>query len=165
MGEGEGQAQVAGGLDLSRVFVDADGCPVKEEIYRVARRHGLEVVLVSNSWMRVPQESWIELIVVGGDLDAADDWIVENVTETDVVVSADIPLASRCLEKGTRVIGHRGRAFTVDNIGDALANRELLSQLREVGNVTGGPAAFGKRDRSRFLEGFEEILRSIHRGR
>ena len=131
-----------------RIFVDADGCPVKEEVYRVARRHGLPVWVVANSWMRTPSDSLIELKVVSGAFDAADDWIVEEASDRDLVVTADIPLAARCLEKGAKVLGHRGRAYTEDSIGEALASRELMAQLRDMGVVSGGPRPFEKKDRS-----------------
>jgi uncharacterized protein len=139
--------------------VDADGCPVKEEIYRVARRHDLPVWVVANSWMRVPDDRQVELKVVSGAFDAADDWIVEAVTDKDLVVTADIPLAARCLEKGARVLGHRGRPFTEDSIGEALASRELMSQLRDMGVVSGGPPPFAKQDRSSFLHSLDEAIR------
>ena len=145
------------------IFVDADACPVKQEIYRVAQRHGIKVTLVSNSWMQTPGEDWIELVVVGGGLDVADDWIAEHVGEDDVVVTADIPLASRCLEKGAQVLAPTGRAFTEDMIGEALATREILSHLRDTGTVTGGPPPFAKRDRSRFLQSLDEALRTVRR--
>ena len=115
---------------MLHIFVDADACPVKQEVYRVAGRYQLDVTLVANSWMRVPNESWIVLEVVGGGFDAADDWIVEHVQPQDVVITADIPLASRCLKAGARVIGSTGKPFTDNNIGDAVATRDLLSELR-----------------------------------
>ena len=149
---------------MPRIFVDADACPVKEEVYRVARRHGLEVTLVSNTSMWTPQEEWIALEVVGGEFDAADDWIVENVARNDIVISGDIPLASRCLKRGALVLGTTGRAFTEENIGDALASREILSHLRDLGTVTGGPAPFKKGDRSRFLQSLEEMIQAVRRG-
>jgi uncharacterized protein YaiI (UPF0178 family) len=147
------------------IFVDADGCPVKQEVYRVAKRYGLKVTLVSNSWMRTPHEDWIELVVVDGQPDAADDWIVERVSERDIVISGDIPLASRCLEKNALVLGPAGRAFTRDNIGEALASRDLMAQLRDLGTVTGGPAPFDKRDRSRFLQCLDEAVQAARRRR
>ena len=145
------------------IFVDADACPVKQEVYRVAKRYGLNVTLVSNSWMRIPQENRINLVVVDGALDAADDWIVAHVSENDIVISGDIPLASRCLEKGALVLGPAGRVFTEESIGEALATRELLSQLRELGTMTGGPAPFRKRDRSRFLQRLDETIQAVRR--
>jgi len=148
---------------LLDIFVDADGCPVKQEVYGVAKRYGLKVTLVSNSWMRTPHADWLELVVVEGQFDAADDWIVEHVSEDDIVISGDIPLASRCLKKGALVLGPKGRMFTEDNIGEALASRELLSHLRDLGTITGGPAAFENRDRSRFLQRFDETIQAVRR--
>jgi len=145
------------------IFVDADGCPVKEEIYRVARRHGLSATVVSNSRIRIPEEPWLTLVVVGGRFDAADDWIVEHAARDDIVISADIPLASRCLRTGAVVLDQRGGTFTEDNIGAALANREMLSHLRDLGTLTGGPAPFSARDRSRFLHRLDESIRAIRR--
>jgi len=141
------------------IFVDADGCPVKDEVCRVAERHGLEVKLVSNTWMRAPSVAWLELVVVDDGFDAADDWIVEQAAERDVVVTADIPLAARCLKKGARVLGPKGRVFTENSIGNALAGRGASAYLREMGVMTGGPAPFTKRDRSRFLQRLEELAR------
>jgi uncharacterized protein YaiI (UPF0178 family) len=146
---------------LINIFVDADGCPVKQEIYRVAKRYGLKVTLVSNSRMRTPQEDWIEAVVVEGQFNAADDWIVEHVRENDIVITGDIPLASRCLAKGARVLAPAGRVFSEEGIGDALATRELLSHLRDLGNITGGPAPFDKRDRSRFLQRLDETIQAV----
>ena len=146
-----------------KIFIDADGCPVKEEVYRVAIRYGLDVALVANSWMRAPAGAKIEMIVVDGQFDAADDWIVEHAGENDVVITADIPLASRCLKKDARVLGPTGREFTEENIGEALATRELMSHLRDLGTLTGGPAPFENRDRSRFLHRLDEIIQSIRR--
>jgi len=144
---------------MTTVLVDADACPIKEETYRVAKRHGVPVVLVADQWMRTP-ESGVELVVVKGDFDAADDWIVEHAHAGDVVVTGDIPLADRCLKLGARVLGHRGREFTEDSIGEAMAARELASELRDMGVETGGPRPFDKRDRSAFLQALEEMLRS-----
>ena len=148
---------------MPEIFVDADACPVKSEIYRVAKRHGLRVTLVSNSWMRIPHEDWLGLVVVDGQFDAADDWLVEHVTENDIVISGDIPLASRCLAKRTVVLDLRGGIFTGDNIGEALASRELLSHLRDLGSITGGPAPIEKRDRSRFLQRLDTAIQAILR--
>jgi uncharacterized protein len=144
---------------MIRILVDADACPVKKETYLVARRHGLKVCLVSNSWMRIPKENHIELKVVGDAFDAADDWIFDNASPDEIVVTTDILLASRCLKKGAAALDFKGRPFTEDSIGGALANRELLSQLREIGAVTGGPAALEHRDRSRFLHALDELVR------
>lgn len=145
------------------IYVDADACPVKQEVYRVAERYRLKIILVANSWMRVQKNDRLDLVVVGDGLDEADDWIVEHVSANDIVIAGDIPLAARCLKKGARVLGHRGRPFTDDSIGDALASRELMSHLRETGVVTGGPAPFGKKDRSRFLGGLDDMIRAIQK--
>jgi hypothetical protein len=151
---------------LLRIYVDADSCPVKSEVYKVAGRYGLQVTLVSASWFRVPKEPWIHLEVVKetGELDAADDWIVDRIGAGDIVVSEDIILASRCLEKAARALTPRGRVFTPDSIGEALATRELMADLREVGSITGGPAPFEKTDRSRFLQRLDEIINDVRRG-
>lgn len=148
---------------MLHIFVDADACPVKKEVYRVASRYHLDVTLVTNSWMRVPNESWITLQVVGEGLDGADDWIVEHVQPDDIVVTADIPLASRCLTEGARVMGSTGKPFTEDNIGSAVATRDLLSELREAGEIMGGPPPLERRDRSRFLQELDSMIQSIRR--
>ena len=148
---------------MLHVFVDADACPVKHEVLRVAERHGLDVTLVAHSWMRVPRGPSIALQVVDRGIDAADDWIVDHVRCDDIVIAADIPLAARCLEKGARVIGHAGRSFTEDNIGEALATRDLLAGLRDLGEVKGGPPPFGKQDRSRFLQELEKVIQAVRR--
>jgi uncharacterized protein YaiI (UPF0178 family) len=141
------------------IFVDADACPVKDETYVVSTRHGIPVVLVANSRMGVPDGFGVELVVVEQGPDAADDWIVENVRPGDVVVTADIPLAARCIEAGARVLGTNGRAFTEDSIGDLVATRDLKTHLRETGVVTGGPPPLSDRDRSRFLGALDELVR------
>jgi len=148
---------------MLEVYIDADACPVKQEVYRVAQRYGLAVILVSNSRMHAPEEQWLRQVVVEGHLDAADDWIAEHVGDGDVVVTADIPLAARCLEKHAQVLGTTGRPFTQDNIGDALATRELMSDLRDQGTMAGGPPPFTKRDRSRFLQRLDEMIQSVRR--
>ncbi len=146
---------------MLHIFIDADACPVKQEVYRVARRYCLDVTLVANSWMRVPNEQWIALEVVEGGFDAADDWIVEHVQSDDIVVTADILLASRCLKKDACVMGHTGKPFTENNIGQTVATRDLLSELRGAGEITGGPPPLQKRDRSRFLQQLDEVIQSI----
>jgi uncharacterized protein YaiI (UPF0178 family) len=148
---------------LLHIFVDADACPVKQEVYRVASRYRLDVTLVANSWMRVPNKQWIALQVVEGGFDAADDWIVEHVQPHDIVVTSDIPLASRCLKEGAHVIGPTGKPFTEDNIGQAVATRDLLSELRGAGEITGGPPPLRRSDRSRFLQQLDEVIQSIRR--
>jgi uncharacterized protein YaiI (UPF0178 family) len=150
---------------LLQIFVDADGCPVKAEVYRVAKRYGLQVTLVANSFMRVPHEEWVRLVVVNDRFDAADDWIAVHAGEDDIVVSGDIPLASRCLDRGARVVGPKGHIFTGQSIGAALSNRELSSHLRDIGVRTGGPAPLGRRDRSRFLQALDAIVQAVRRGK
>ncbi len=145
------------------IFVDADACPVKQEVYRVAKRCRLHVTLVANSWMRIPDEEGIVLQVVGDGFDAADDWIAEQVEAQDIVITADIPLASRCLKKEAHVIGPTGKPFTENNIGDALATRELMAELRDAGEIGGGPPPFQKRDRSNFLQKLNEVIQLIRR--
>jgi uncharacterized protein YaiI (UPF0178 family) len=149
------------GTLLTQIFVDADACPVKRETFRVARRYGLKVFVVSNTWMRIPAEEGLELVVVDGGFDAADDWIAGRAGAGDVVVSGDILLASRCLSTGARVLDPKGRIFTEDSIGNALAKRELASHLRQLGAITGGPAPINDQDRSRFLHSLDELVRSV----
>lgn len=150
---------------LPELYVDADACPVKDEVYRVADRHGLAVTLVANSFMTFPRGGSVRLQVVGEGPDVADDWIAEAVRPHDVVVTADIPLAARCLAKGAAVVGPTGKPFTTQSIGAALATRELMSHLRETGEITGGPKAFSRQDRSRFLEALELAVRRAARAR
>lgn len=145
------------------LYVDADACPVKEELYRVARRYDLKVFVVANSPMRVPADDLIELVVVSGGFDVADDWIAERAERGDIVVTSDIPLAGRCLESGARVLGPKGLEFTEDSIGDALATRALHDMLRQSGEFTGGPAPFVKADRSRFLSKLDELVHAARR--
>jgi uncharacterized protein len=147
------------------LYVDGDACPVKDEVYRVARRHQVQVYVVANAMIRVPTEALIELIVVRSGFDAADDWIVERVGPGDIAVTSDIPLADRCLKKGARVLGPTGHAFTEDSIGEALATRALLDMLRQSGAIGGGPAPFSKEDRSRFLAKLDEVLHAVRRRR
>jgi uncharacterized protein YaiI (UPF0178 family) len=148
---------------LLHIYVDADACPVKQEVYRVARRYQLAVTLVANAWMRTPDDPGIKLEVVEDSFDAADDWIVDQVEADDIVITADIPLASRCMEKGARALGSTGRPFTEDNIGEAVATRDLLAVLRGGGEITGGPPPMTQRDRSRFLQTLDEAIQSIRR--
>jgi uncharacterized protein YaiI (UPF0178 family) len=152
-------------VGLLRIFVDADACPVKNEVYRVADREQLEVTLVANSAMRIPENPRIELRVVGDGFDAADDWIVDHLETFDIVITADVLLADRCLKKGARVLGPSGKPFTDDNIGAAVATRNLLSDLRGAGQMTGGPPPLTKRDRSRFLQKLDEVIQAIRRTR
>ena len=148
---------------MLHIFIDADACPVKQEVYRVARRYGLKITLVAGSCMRVPDDDKIDMQIVDQNPDAADNWIAEHSDADDIVITADIPLAARCLEKGAYVIGPTGRPFTEDNIGTALATRNLLSELREFGEFTGGPPPFDKKDRSRFLRQLDDTINAIRR--
>lgn len=145
---------------MIKIYIDADGCPVKNEVYRVALRYQLKVYVVSNSKIRIPEDELFEMVVVKEGFNAADDWIVEHANENDIGVSSDIPLAARCLEKGARMIDPKGRVFTDDSIGGALANRDLMAHLRELQEITGGPAPFEKRDRSRFLERLDSVVQA-----
>lgn len=144
-----------------RILVDADACPVKDEVFRVSLRHGLKVFVVANSRMNLLRHPLIELVVVGGRFDAADDWIAERASAWDIVVTSDIPLAARCLKGGARVLDPRGRTFTPDNIGEALASREISAFLREMGEVGGGPKPFTPQDRSRFLGTIENQIQAL----
>lgn len=136
---------------------------MKPEAYRVAERYGLRVTLVAGGWMRIPNEPNLSLEVVGQGFDAADDWIVAHATPDDIVITADIPLAARCLERGAYVLGPTGRPFTESNIGDAMATRTLLSEMRGAGMDSGGPAPFDPRDRSRFLQALDQAIHALRR--
>jgi uncharacterized protein len=148
-----------------RIFIDADACPVKDEVYRVAARLGLAVVVVANSFIRVPQDPLIERVVVGDGMDAADDWIAEHAGIGDVVVTADIPLAARSLKAGAAVVAPNGKPFTEADIGMTLAVRNLMSDLRSAGEITGGPKPFSPRDRSAFLSALDQAVRRAQRAR
>jgi len=143
---------------LPRIIIDADACPVKDEIYRVAARHRLRVLVVANSYMMIPKDPMIERIVVPSGLDAADNWIAEHATVRDVVVTADVPLAARCVKAGATVLAPNGREFTPSSIGMALATRNLMQDMRDAGAVTRGPKPFSPRDRSTFLSNLDTIL-------
>ena len=144
------------------VYIDADACPVKDEVYRVARRYDMAIKVVANAPLRVPADALVELVVRPG-FGAADDWIAEQSGPGDIVVTADIPLAARCLEKGARVLDAKGHPFTDSDIGSALAMRELLDELRQSGAVTGGPAPMTAKDRSRFLSKLDETVNAVRR--
>lgn len=146
-----------------RIFVDADACPVKDEVYRVALRHGIQVTVVANGFIRVPPEPLIERVAAGGGPDAADDWIVERVAPGDIVITADIPLADRVVKRGAAAIAPNGRAFTEADIGMALAMRNLMTDLRSAGETTSGPKAFSPRDRSTFLSALDLAIRRAQR--
>lgn len=146
-----------------RLIVDADACPVKDQVYRVAARYGLPVILVANAWMRTPTLPGLELIVVNHGLDAADDWIVEHATPSDLVLTADIPLAARVVANGILCLDFRGAEFTPAAIGDILATRDLLIHLRDTGALIPGPAAFTPRDRGRFAGKLDEVVNRLRR--
>jgi uncharacterized protein YaiI (UPF0178 family) len=147
------------------LLVDADACPVKEEVYRVALRHDLKVYLVSQGPLRVPPRGRVEHVRVAPSLDAADDWIAERAGERDVVVTSDIPLAARCLAGGAIVLTPQGKEFTEDSIGEAIAGRELMDQLRQMGIATGGPATLTPSDRSRFAARLSAVVDEIRNRR
>ena len=148
---------------MREVYVDADACPVKDEVLKVAARHKWPIHMVSNSWMRLPDTPLINRIVVPDGPDVADDWIAERAATGDLVITNDIPLAARCLDRGARALRPTGKAFTEDNIGMGLAMRDLSAQLRESGEITGGPASFTRQDRSRFLSAMEDAIQAINR--
>src|SRR6202167_3943808 len=145
------------------IYVDADACPVKQEIYRVAERHAhkgtaLKIFVVSNSPIAVPRDEFIERVVVGSGMDEADNWIAERSKHGDIVITADVPLASRCVKAGAEVIAPNGRRFTEESIGHVLATRNLMDSLRSAGEMTGGPKPFGPRDRSSFLAALDQAV-------
>lgn len=148
---------------MLHVYVDADACPVKNEIYKVAGRYGLTVTLVANSWMRTPERAEISLVMVDDGFDAADDWIAEHAGADDVVITSDVPLAGRCVGKGAAVMTPTGRVFDENNIGDVMATRDLLTELRGAGEVTSGPPPMRQRDRSHFLQQLDIVIQSIRR--
>jgi uncharacterized protein YaiI (UPF0178 family) len=148
---------------IGDIYVDGDACPVKAEVVRVAERHAMTVHMVSNAYMRLPESPLVRRVVVSDGFDAADDWIAERAGERDIVITADIPLASRCLERGADVIGPTGRPFDRQNIGNAMAMRELKSFLRDTGEIRDHAPAFAKQDRSRFLQKLEEAIQAIKR--
>ncbi len=150
---------------MSRIFVDADGCPVKEEVCRVATRYELRVCFVANTGMVLPERPGVEQVVVSATFDAADDYIASEATAGDIVITDDIPLAARCLERAALVLSPRGKRFSADTIGDALATRELMRDLRAMGTVAGGPAPFSARDRSTFLQKLDEAVHAARKVR
>ena len=151
---------------MTTIYVDADACPSKEEVHRVAARYGIPVVLVANSRMRVPDGGGVRLVIVaGGQLDSADDWIAERAGAGDVVVTTDIPLAARCVAAGAGVLDPRGKVHSEDSVGDALATRNIMAHLREAGTISGGgPAPLAKRERSLFLQRLDELVQRARRG-
>ena len=146
------------------IYIDADACPVKAEALKVAERHGLTVHMVGNSWMRMAADNpLINSVVVPEEPDAADDWIAAHIGAGDIAITADIPLAARCLEAGAQALGHTGKPFTEASIGNALAMRDLMAHLRDTGDITGGGPAFSKQDRSRFLSALETAVQAVRR--
>lgn len=148
---------------MLEIYVDADGCPVKDEVYRVAGRYGLRVWVVANAWLRVPESDLVTRVTVGEGLDRADDWIAERIGEGDVAITADVPLADRCVKRGAVAIAPDGRRFTEESIGSDLATRNLMTALREAGTITGGGRPFTRQDRSRFLGALDAALQAIRR--
>lgn len=148
---------------MTDIYIDADACPVKGEAVRVADRHGLKVWMVSNGGIRPDKNPLVALVVVSDKPDAADDWIAERIGAGDICITSDVPLADRCIKRDALVIKPNGEPFTKDNIGMALAGRNLMQDLREAGTVTGGPKPFSKADRSEFLNGLEKIVRKAVR--
>jgi hypothetical protein len=150
---------------VTEIFIDGDACPVKDEVYAVAARIGLAVVVVANQRINVPADLGVEMVVVEKGADAADDWIVEEIRAGDIVITADIPLAARCLEVGAFALGTNGREFTLDSIGSALATREIKASIRESGVSTGGPPPLTGRDRSRFSNALDRVAHAAMRRR
>lgn len=148
---------------MLEIYVDADGCPVKEEIYKVAERYQISVIVVANKFIQIPSSERIRMQVVSGDFDSADDWIIEQCGLDDVVVTTDILLAERALKKKARVLSPKGKEWTEENIGEAVGTRELMAHLRQTGEAKGGPAPMQKTDRSQFLTKLDQILQSIRR--
>jgi uncharacterized protein YaiI (UPF0178 family) len=145
------------------IYIDADACPVKDEAYRVAGRHGLKTYVVSNAPINVPRDPAIERVIVSAGMDAADDWIAQRAGRGDIVVTADVPLASRCVKAGAAVIAPNGKPFTEESIGLTLATRNLMADLRSAGAITGGPPAFAPRDRSTFLSALDRAIVRLKR--
>ena len=143
---------------MLHIFIDADACPVKQEVYRVAKRCGLQVTLVANAWMRIPAGDWLRLEVVGNDLDAADDWIVDRVETEDIVITADIPLAAEVIEKQAQALSPRGELFTPDNIRERLNMRDFMDTMRSSGLTSGGPPPLSATDRQAFANGLDTYL-------
>lgn len=146
---------------MIQIYIDADACPVKDETYKVAERYQIKTFVVANQYQKVPLNLLIELKVVSGNFDAADDWIVEQITSRDIVITSDILLADRCIKKKARVLGPKGFEFTEDNVGSAVANRELMQNLRHMGEMRGGPAPMDKKARSQFLGKLDQIIQSL----
>jgi uncharacterized protein YaiI (UPF0178 family) len=159
------RAPAAGHLEapMPEIYVDADGCPVKDEVYRVAGRYGLKVWVVANAWLRVPEGPLVSRVTVSEGLDRTDDWIAERIGPGDVAVTADVPLADRCIKRGARAIAPDGRPFTPESIGATLATRDLMTALRDAGEIKGGGRPFTRQDRSRFLGALDGAIQAIQR--
>jgi uncharacterized protein YaiI (UPF0178 family) len=148
---------------MLEIYVDADGCPVKDEVYRVAGRHGLIVWVVANAWLRLPDDPCVRRVTVAEGLDRADDWIAERIGPGDVAITSDVPLAARCVGRGARAIAPDGRRFDSSSIGSALADRNLMTALREAGEITSGGRPFTRQDRTRFLDALDAAIQAIRR--
>jgi len=148
---------------VPEIYVDTDACPVKDEVIKVAHRHGLKTYMVSDGGIRPYPSPLVELVIVAQGADAADDWIAEHIDNGDIAVTSDIPLAARCLKQGAHALKPNGEAFSENSIGMALATRDLMQGLRETGEITGGPRPFAKRDRSQFLNALEVIVQNLIR--
>lgn len=146
---------------MIHIYIDADACPVKDETYKVAARYKIKTYVVANQYQKVPLDNLVEMKVVSGEFDAADDWIVDQVTSQDIVITSDILLADRCVKKQARVLGPKGIEFNEDNIGSAVSNRELMQNLRHMGEIRGGPAPMDKKARSQFLAKLDQIIQSL----
>ena len=150
---------------MTVIYIDADACPVKDEVYKVAARYGLKTFVVSNAFIQIPKSPLVERMIVDAGPDIADDWIAERATAGDVVITNDIPLAGRVLENDAAAIAPNGRPFTRDSIGSALAQRAIMEHIRSTGEITGGPRPFAAADRSKFLQALDEAIQKIRRGR
>jgi len=148
---------------MLEIYIDADGCPVKDEVYRATGKYGLRVHVVCNQYLNVPNEERIKLVVVGRGPDIADDWIAAHASAGDIVITTDIPLADRCLKNGARVLDVRGREFTPDSIGNAMATRELMQHLRNMGAIGGGPPPVAKKDKSQFVAKLHQVIQALQR--
>lgn len=146
---------------MIRIYIDADACPVKDETYKVAARYQIKTYVVANQYQNIPIDTLIEMKVVSGNFDAADDWIEAQVTSRDIVITTDVLLADRCIKKIARVLNPKGFEFTEDNIGSAVSNRELMQNLRHMGEMRGGPAPMDKKSRSQFLAKLDQIIQSL----
>jgi uncharacterized protein YaiI (UPF0178 family) len=148
---------------MLEIYVDADGCPVKDEVYRIAGRYGLTVWVVANAWLRVPDDPSVRRVTVGEGLDRADDWIAGRIEEGDIAITADVPLAARCVKRGARAIAPDGRSFDESSVGTALADRNLMTALREAGEIRGGGRPFTRQDRAHFLNAVDAAIQAIRR--